>query len=412
MISCGVIFPKNAGSACRRNASEGIRNNAKIRDKVRRLATLSLYVGSACFASASGTVTLAWDPNPSPGTAGYMLYYGNSSGVYTNVVDVRRATTNTVSGLVDGATYFFVVTAYNVAGLESDFSAELKYRYTSNSAPTLAPIANMTINEDAGPQTVTLRGIGTGASNEIQTLVVTAQSGNPTVITTPLISYNSPNSTGTLTFSPLPNASGSATITVMVNDGQPQRNLTSQSFVVTVVGVNDPSAISSIPNQTITKFAATAAIPFIIGDPETPAENLIVSANSSNPLLVPLTQIAFGGSGSNRTVKVTPTSGLTGVATITLSVGDGVTTASTAFVLSVTDNTRILSANSAASTGFTLRWASSSGMKYRVAYKDRLEDPNWTDLSGDIIANGFISSWSDPSFGRSPTRFYKVRPLQ
>ena len=45
-----------------------------------------------------------------------------------------------------------------------------------NDRPTLNPLANVTIDEDAGNQTVPLAGIGAGAANETQTLTVTAKS--------------------------------------------------------------------------------------------------------------------------------------------------------------------------------------------------------------------------------------------
>ena len=70
-----------------------------------------------------------------------------------------------------------------------------------NVAPTLNAITNLTINENAGQQTVNLAGItaGGGAS---QTLTVTATSSNPGLIPNPTVGYTSPNTTGTLTFTP------------------------------------------------------------------------------------------------------------------------------------------------------------------------------------------------------------------
>jgi hypothetical protein len=76
---------------------------------------------------AAQSVTLAWDPNPETDVGGYMVYHGTASRNYTNAVNVRNVTTNTVSGLVNGVTYFFAVTAYNTNGLESDFSDEVRY---------------------------------------------------------------------------------------------------------------------------------------------------------------------------------------------------------------------------------------------------------------------------------------------
>ena len=48
-----------------------------------------------------------------------------------------------------------------------------------NQVPTLDPIANVTINQNSGVQTVSLAGITSGAANENQTLTVTASSGTP-----------------------------------------------------------------------------------------------------------------------------------------------------------------------------------------------------------------------------------------
>src|SRR4051812_16593763 len=84
-----------------------------------RLLILAI-VTCASSVRATNSVTLAWDPNPEPDIAGYILYYGVASGIYTNSINVGHVTTNTISGLVEATTYFFVVTAYDTAGLESD----------------------------------------------------------------------------------------------------------------------------------------------------------------------------------------------------------------------------------------------------------------------------------------------------
>ena len=48
-------------------------------------------------------------------------------------------------------------------------------------------------------------------------LTVTATSSNPGLIPKPAVNYTSPQSTGTLTYTPVANANGTATITVTVN---------------------------------------------------------------------------------------------------------------------------------------------------------------------------------------------------
>lgn len=68
---------------------------------------------------------LAWTPNQEPDVAGYRVYYGTSSRDYINFVDVGGATSYRLGDLLDGVTYYVAVTAYDTAGNESDFSAEV-----------------------------------------------------------------------------------------------------------------------------------------------------------------------------------------------------------------------------------------------------------------------------------------------
>ena len=56
-----------------------------------------------------------------------------------------------------------------------------------NQPPTLNAITNLTINENAGLQTVNLSGISSGAANENQTLTVTATSSKPILIPNPTV---------------------------------------------------------------------------------------------------------------------------------------------------------------------------------------------------------------------------------
>ena len=67
------------------------------------------------------SVTLAWDPSPSPGVSGYRLWYGSSPGNYAFVTNAGLACTQTVV-LPHPGRWFFAATAVSTNGIESDFS--------------------------------------------------------------------------------------------------------------------------------------------------------------------------------------------------------------------------------------------------------------------------------------------------
>ncbi len=77
-----------------------------------------------CFAD---DVTVSWDANSEYDLSGYRICYGTTSGDYQNVIDVRNVTEHIITGLGQEAIYFFVVTAYDMAGNESGFSKEVVY---------------------------------------------------------------------------------------------------------------------------------------------------------------------------------------------------------------------------------------------------------------------------------------------
>src|SRR6185436_12269221 len=85
---------------------------------------------------------------------------------------------------------------------------------------------------------------------------------------------------------------------------------------------NVAPTISDVPDQSTPVNVALPPIPFNVGDVETAPAQLVVSARSSNPVLVPAANITFGGSGNSRTVSITPATNQFGSALITLSVKD------------------------------------------------------------------------------------------
>jgi hypothetical protein len=220
---------------------------------------------------------------------------------YTPAANANGAATITIALHDNGGT----------AGGGQDTSATQTFTITVNAvndAPTLDPIGNLSINEDAGAQTVNLAGISAGGG-ESQTLVVTATSNNTGLIPNPTVTYTSPNATGTLSFTPVANQNGSAVITVTVNDGGGTANggadTVVRTFTVTVNAVND-APVNNVPG------------------PQGATRNgqLVFSAANSN--LISISDIDAGAAAVK--VTLTATNGkltLSGTSGLSFTVGDG-----------------------------------------------------------------------------------------
>lgn len=138
-----------------------VRSRSNASSLTTRLLDFVIVGLSAWFAAASAeatqSVTLAWDPSPDTSVIGYNLHYGTASRVYDWTVDAGAATTVTVTGLLEGQTYFFAVTAYNQQRIESEPSVEVSYTVPVGSPnPGPDPVSNggLRIVRDNGPDAV------------------------------------------------------------------------------------------------------------------------------------------------------------------------------------------------------------------------------------------------------------------
>ena len=74
----------------------------------------------------AGSLNLAWDASTSANLGGYRLFYGTNSNNYTSSIDVGKQTSYQVTGLQDGATYYFTAKAYDSQRIvESGYSNEI-----------------------------------------------------------------------------------------------------------------------------------------------------------------------------------------------------------------------------------------------------------------------------------------------
>ena len=255
-------------------------------------------------------------PNP---TVSYSSPNATGSLSFTPVANGNGSATITVS-VNDGQSNNATVTRTFVVTVTA-----------ANDQPTLAAINNVSIAEDAGTQTVILSGITTGAANESQTLTVTASSSNTGLIPNPTVTYTSPNATGSLSFTPAANASGSSVITVTVNDNQSSNNIVTQTFNVTVNSVNDAPTLAAISNVSLQENATaqTVSLAGITSGAANESDTLSVTASSSNTGLIPNPTVTYTSPNSTGSLNFTPTTDASGTATITVTVNDGQSTNST-----------------------------------------------------------------------------------
>lgn len=158
--------------------------------------TLFTWSLAAAAPALAATVIVTWNANTEADLAGYKVKYGQSPGVHGTVVDVGKVVSRTVSGLTDGATYYFVVTAYDATGNESAPSAEaVADLSTPNTPPTVTAPSNRTV-EATGTLTTVSLGTASASDAEDGTLVATASPAGPYTVGTHTITWTATDSGG------------------------------------------------------------------------------------------------------------------------------------------------------------------------------------------------------------------------
>ncbi len=77
--------------------------------------------------TGTASATVSWNANTEADLAGYRVYVGTQSGIYSfaGPFEVTGRTSFTVPNLPKGTTYYFAVTAFDTTGNESSKSAEV-----------------------------------------------------------------------------------------------------------------------------------------------------------------------------------------------------------------------------------------------------------------------------------------------
>lgn len=99
---------------------------------------------------------------------------------------------------------------------------------------------------------------------------------------------------------------------------------------------NNPPVISELPDQTVAEDTPTPPAVFAIGDAETATAELSLTVDSSNPALAAASDVSITGSNGSRTLIITPRPNQSGSTIISVTVSDGVLSATETLLLTVT----------------------------------------------------------------------------
>jgi hypothetical protein len=189
-----------------------------------------------------------------------------------------------------------------------------------NDPPTLSEIEDQVIYEDQTTPPITFS--INDSETPVAALVIKIDCSDPLRIPKENIQLSGDDVYRTMTLKPVDNVSGDVNITVSVYDED--MAVASQSFVLQILAVDDPPAIGNIGNQTIIEDEPSQKIEFMISDPDTPLDDILIRAMSSDESIIANDQIIIAGQGMNRTIQFTPLENQTGSVRIDLIANDGV----------------------------------------------------------------------------------------
>ncbi len=293
--------------------------------------TVTVSQGTTSVGATVGTVsdnsTAAGSLNVSASSVPTGLAIGNIANTAGGVTADIQAL-----GTATPGTHQVEFTVTDAAGNSS--TANLSVEVLANQAPTISAVTDQTINMNANTGALAIT-VG-DAEDAPGALVLTATCDNQ-ILLDPLTDFvfGGSGAGRTLTITPQVDNVGVATVTVTVTDSLSAA--TSISFVLTVTDTTDAPSISLIPDTVISRDQTSAAISFMVDDPQGVGTLGSPAADSLSTALIQAGDFTFGGTAPTLNFTITPQAGMTGTAVCTVYISDGTYTASRAFTVTVQD---------------------------------------------------------------------------
>jgi VCBS repeat-containing protein len=162
--------------------------------------------------------------------------------------------------------------------------------------------------------------------------------GNPltaTLVAGPAHGTSTLNPNGSFSYTPAANYTGPDSFTYTANDGTTSSN--TATVAITVTPVNDAPVLTVAAGGSCGIDDRSGTMHLALSDIDSPTTALSVGVSSSNPALVPTSNITVTGTGATRTLTATTTPRLlqTGTAVLTLTVSDGQASTTTTTTITV-----------------------------------------------------------------------------
>ena len=192
--------------------------------------------------------------------------------------------------------------------------------------------------------------------------------------------------------------------TLGVNDGVATTLFNDTTTIVSTT-VATP-ALTTIAALTTLNTGASIPVAFSIAGLDTAASDFTLTASSSTAGVIAPGAIAFGGTGTTRTITLTPAAGVSGVTTITLTAAQGGQTILRTFEVTVVPFAASISAGVGAHN-FT--FTAQPGQKYAIEKSASLTAPIWVEEKSVIATQSTMATTVIP--GGATQMFYRARLL-
>ncbi|MBI4659129.1 MAG: hypothetical protein HY735_09830 [Verrucomicrobia bacterium] len=215
------------------------------------------------------------------------------------------------------------ITVRNLRGAAASASFVVATPLPPECLPTISSIANQTTARNKAPLPISFKvDAGCPAASIVS---IVAKSSHQTLVPDTNILINGTDVNRSVAITPARNQEGQATITITITTmggrGGAARSA-STSFILTVVGPGPPTLSSFDAQYSYLGDQRARVLPFAIANDDEEGSTLSVFARSSNPKVIPDSNIVLGGTGARRTVSIRPAYEL-GTTTITITVVDG-----------------------------------------------------------------------------------------